>query len=173
MSTYESDSEVDLEKMKGRTSAGAADDSMVKEAKNYAASIMSLVNNTQLIQNQINDKVSIVVKESISDNLKIKDLTAVHVASKWYHILRYIKASASQVQRFNLATFIDSDLHDIIVDNYNLLSEEAELEYFEFPTLPLDTSLTALFQAVTDLQSFKSCEKQLRNINMFMEEKAT
>ena len=45
-----------------------------------------------------------------------------------------------------LTNFIDSDLHDIIVDNYNLglnpdKENEVELEFYEFPTLPLDTAL--------------------------------
>ena len=108
------------------------------------------------------------------EKLKINDLTALHVASKWYHILRYIKSSSQQVQRFNLASFIDSDLHDIIVDNHNLFlvhDDEPELEYYAFPSLALDSALIALFRAVSDLQSFKSCEKQLRTVDMFMDER--
>ena len=169
-----SDEETDLEAMKGRTSAGAADDSMVKEANSYASSIRSLVENTKDVQSKLNEKVSIVIKETIPEKLKINDLTALHVASKWYHILRYIKSSSQQVQRFNLASFIDSDLHDIIVDNHNLFlvhDDEPELEYYEFPSLALDSALIALFRAVSDLQSFKSCEKQLRTVDMFMDER--
>ena len=47
-----SDEETDLEAMKGRTSAGAADDSMVKEANKYASSIRSLVENTKDVQSK-------------------------------------------------------------------------------------------------------------------------
>ena len=87
-----SEDETDLEAMKGRTSAGAANDSIVREAKSYAASIRSLVENTK--QDKLNEKVSTVIKETIPDKLKITDLTALHVASKWYQILRYIKSSS-------------------------------------------------------------------------------
>ena len=52
-----------------------------------------------------------MVKDTIPEKCKITELlTTLHAASKWYHILRYIKSNA-QVQRFNLAHFIDSDLH--------------------------------------------------------------
>ena len=165
----------DLEKAKGRKSAGLADDSMVRAQRSYAASIKTLVDNTKLVNEKINDKVAVMIKDTLPEKCKITELTTLHVASKWYHILRYIKSNA-QVQRFNLANFIDSELHDIIVDNYNLgldpdKETDVELEYYQFPTLPLDTALTAVFQAVTDLQSFKACTRHLKSIDIFMDER--
>jgi hypothetical protein len=164
----------DFDKTKGRKSAGLSDDSMVKNQQRYAASIKTLVDNTKIVNEKINDKVAIMVKDSLPDKCKITELTTLHVASRWYHILRYIKSNAQISQRFNLANFIDSDLQDIIVDNYNLTLDpdnDQELEYYEFPTLPLDTALTAVFQAVSDLQSFKACTRHLKSIDMFMDER--
>lgn len=172
---YKSLFDYDFDKSKGRKSAGLEDDSMVKAQRSYAASIKTLVDNTKTVNEKINDKVALMVKDTIPDKCKITELTTLHVASKWYHILRYIKSN-SQVQRFNLAHFIDSDLHDIIVDNYNLglnpdKENEVELEYYQFPTLPLDTALTAVFQAITDLQSYKACTRHLKSIDLFMDER--
>jgi len=72
----------DFDKTKGRKSAGLSDDSMVKNQQSYAASIKTLVDNTKIVNEKINEKVAIMVKDSLPDKCKITELTTLHVASK-------------------------------------------------------------------------------------------
>jgi hypothetical protein len=72
----------DFDKTKERKSSGLSDDSMVKNQQKYAASIKTLVDNTKIVNEKINEKVAIMVKDSLPDKCKITELTTLHVASK-------------------------------------------------------------------------------------------